>query len=232
MVGIIPIVTFTFSFIGTNGYDGNIMTITGASGAVSIDDGKLYIFGGHDQYHNALTSVEAYDDITNTWTMIDTRMPRARTGHKCVMVYGQQHPLHLVGDDTTTDNNLRSKSSNRSNSTGSNSSQTNNSNACSIWVLGGMLNDGRGALIIDIYTPCNNTWSIAPFPLPRSDSYFGCEFVNGRLIVIRNQRRDSTGIDDFNSHYTLDPFTMDGDGLPLAPLSYATLAGPIAVTAV
>jgi len=54
----------------------------GASGAVSIDDNKLYIFGGNDEYHNALTSVEAYDAATNTWTMIDTRMPRTRTGHK------------------------------------------------------------------------------------------------------------------------------------------------------
>jgi len=96
-----------------------------------------------------------------------------------------------------------------------------------------MLNDGSGALMIDIYTPSSNTWCIAPFQLPWSDSYFGCEFVNGRLIIIRNQRRDSTGSHDFNSHhYTLDPFTTHGDILLLAPLSYATLAGPIAVTSI
>lgn len=69
--------------------------------AIAADDGKVYVFGGHDG-SVALETVEMYDMMTNTWQYMAS-LKRRRCGCHAVVVEGDPRAVYIVGGDRTVE---------------------------------------------------------------------------------------------------------------------------------
>jgi len=70
--------------------------------AVTVADGRVYVFGGNNCFSNCwLTAAESYDPRSNTWTAL-TSMPTTDRGLATAVEFAGQ--IHVMGGSDSYDN--------------------------------------------------------------------------------------------------------------------------------
>lgn len=156
---------------------------TNRSGAsTSIIDGKIYVIGGRSAPTTFLSTVEAYDPITNSW--VEKRsMPTKRSGLTTTVI---KNKIYAIGGDwykdkvevyhptTDTWSSKHPMPSPRESATASVAGNK-------IYLFGGY-NDGY-VDTVDEYNPLTDTWQ-EKSPMPTKRSPASSSRINGKIYVI------------------------------------------------
>lgn len=169
-------------------------TPTSRAGAGSaVIGGVLYVVGGYCCNHNdksAVTTLEAYDPATNTWTT-KASMPTARTFLAVAVVNGILYAIGGsggYGQPITDVVEAYNPSTNRWSTKaplplGAQQGGAAAASGGAIYVIGGF--DASGSILRDVqrYDPSTNAWSIVA-PISVGRSFLGAAELNGRIYAI------------------------------------------------
>lgn len=159
--------------------------------------GIIYVFGGNNSYccNNWLTTVEAFDAETDTWTAGLAPIPGTGRGFLSATPVGGS--IYVMGGvnsyvvPTFSDNFVYHPATN-SWSTGSSLPRPRSHHCAAeangrIYLIGGeyRFQDGQTFFPteVDVYDPATDTWSLAA-PIPNPGHFSACEVLCGKIYVL------------------------------------------------